>query len=228
MLEIDAMNLAAAESLQTLFQSTERYADMSLILQRKAEILEDLDDQKAALYQAAGIEEEVLERKEAAIGVYLKVLEIDAEDLRSIDALINLYLGLSRWEDLLGVYTKKADLVIDSDEKKLIFYQVGAVYERELSRRAARHRHLPEGARARSRRPDRARSPRRALPDRRELAGAAQRASTRGRADAGSRRSGQLPVPDRGALREAPRATSNARSSSTATSSTSRPTTSRR
>lgn len=132
-LKIDAMNLAAAESLQTLFQSTERYADMALILQRKATILEDPEDQKAALYQAANIEEEVLERKEAAINVYLKVLEIDAEDLKSIDALINLYLGLSRWEDLLGVYNKKVDLVLDTDEKKMIFYQVGAVYERELS-----------------------------------------------------------------------------------------------
>ncbi|MCA9595363.1 MAG: tetratricopeptide repeat protein [Myxococcales bacterium] len=132
-LSIDPMNLPAAESLQALFQSTERYADMSLILQRKATILDLVDDQKAALYQAAALEEELLERKENAIGVYLKILEIDPEDLRSIDALINLYLGLSRWEELLGVYGKKADLVIDIEEKKLIFYQVGAVFERELS-----------------------------------------------------------------------------------------------
>ncbi len=131
-LSTDPTNLPAAESLQTLFQSTERYADMSLILQRKAEILEDMDQQKAALYQAATLEEEVLDRKENAIGVYLKILEIDPEDLRSIDALVNLYLGLSRWEELLGVYSRKADLVIDTEEKKLIFYQVGAVHEREL------------------------------------------------------------------------------------------------
>src|SRR6185369_12160577 len=37
------------------------------------------------------------------------------------------------WEELLSVYSKKADLVADPEEKKLIFYQVGAVYERELS-----------------------------------------------------------------------------------------------
>ncbi|HEY2406375.1 MAG TPA: tetratricopeptide repeat protein [Polyangiaceae bacterium] len=131
-LSIDPTNLDAAESLQTLFQAAQRYADMSLILQRKAEILEDVDAQKQALYQAATLEEEVLERQEQAIGVYMKVLEIDGEDLRSIDALIKLYLGLSRWEELLGVYSKKADLVIDTEEKKLIFYQVGAVHEREL------------------------------------------------------------------------------------------------
>jgi tetratricopeptide (TPR) repeat protein len=132
-LKIDGANLGAAEALQALFQSTERYGDMSLILQRKATILDDMDEQKNALYQAAGIEEEVLERKEFAINVYMKILEIDPEDLRSIDALVSLYLGLGRWEDLLGVYQKKVDLVADIDEKKLIYYQVGAVHERELS-----------------------------------------------------------------------------------------------
>ncbi len=131
-LTIDPTNLGAAEALESLFQSTERYADMSLILQRKAEILEDVEAQKAALYQAATLEEEVLERKENSIGVYQKILEIDPEDVRSVDSLIHLFLGLSRWEELLGVYGKKADLVFDTEERKLIYYQVGAVYEREL------------------------------------------------------------------------------------------------
>ena len=122
----------AAESLQTLFQSTERFADMSLVLQRKAEILTDLEEQKAALYQSATLEEEVLERPESAISVYQKVLSLDPEDLRSVDALISLYLKARRWQELLDVYSKKADLVADPEEKKLIYYEVGAVYEREL------------------------------------------------------------------------------------------------
>ena len=131
-LRIDPMNLEAAQSLQSLFQATERYADMSLILQQKAGILDDIDQQKDALFEAATIEEEVLDRKESAISVYRKIMDVDPEDLRSADALINLFLGLSRWQDLLGVYSKKADLVVDPEEKKLILYQVGAVYEREL------------------------------------------------------------------------------------------------
>src|SRR5450432_4215507 len=73
-LSIDPTNLAAAESLQTLFQQAERYGDMSLILQRKAQILDDVEAQKSSLYQAALLEEEVLERQENAIGVYLKIL----------------------------------------------------------------------------------------------------------------------------------------------------------
>ena len=131
-LEIEPSNLSAAESLERLFRHTERYQDLSLILQSKAEILEEPGDRKDALYQAAAIEEDVLEQPEAAIAVYKKVLAIDEDDVRTLDALIKRYLGLSRWSDLLGVYEKKADLVADPEEKKRIYYQVGAVYEREL------------------------------------------------------------------------------------------------
>jgi tetratricopeptide (TPR) repeat protein len=132
-LAIDPSNLEAAEALQGLFQGVERYAEMSQILQRKALVLEDVDAQKGALYQAALLEEEVLDRPREAIAVYLKVLDIDGEDVRSIDALIKLYLALPAWEELLGIYAKKVDLLLDPAEKKLVLYQVGAVFERELS-----------------------------------------------------------------------------------------------
>ncbi len=56
-----------------------------------------------------------------------------------------------RWADLLAVYSKKADLVADPEEKKRIYYQVGAVYERELGRRPAGHRDVHQDPRARSR-----------------------------------------------------------------------------
>lgn len=131
-LEIDAKNLAAAESLDRIFRTAERYQELSQILQQKADILDDVNEKKNALFQAASIEEDVLERHEQSIAVYNKVLELDPEDLGAIDALIKLFLALSRWADLLAVYGKKVDLVDDPGEKKLIYYQIGAVYEREL------------------------------------------------------------------------------------------------
>jgi golgin subfamily B member 1 len=131
-LAIDPLNLHAAEALERLFRSTSRYPELSLILQRKAEIVEEPADKKEALFQAASIEEEVLDRQEAAIAVYAKVLELDGDDLRAVDALIKRYLGLSNWVELMAMYAKKADLVVDPEEKKRIYYQVGAVYEREL------------------------------------------------------------------------------------------------
>ncbi|NUP10097.1 MAG: tetratricopeptide repeat protein [Polyangiaceae bacterium] len=132
-LEIDQHNLPAAEALERIFRASERYAELSEVLQQKADILDGLPEKKASLFQAASIEEDVLDRHEAAVRVYRKILELDPEDVRAIDALIKLYLAHSRWADLLAVYVSKADLVQDVDEKKNIYYQVGAVYERELN-----------------------------------------------------------------------------------------------
>ena len=128
----DPVNLNAAEALQTLFQNAERHADTSLILQRKAEMVDDVNAQKRALYEAAEIEQDVLRNSGKAILVYHKVLELDGEDARSIDALGELYLAAGSWPELLEIQARKVDLTDNSHEKKLILYQIGAVYEREL------------------------------------------------------------------------------------------------
>ncbi len=131
-LGIDPTYLSAAEALERLFRITERWSELSQILQQKSEILDDLDDKKTALFQAASLEEDVLERPQEAIAVYKKILEQDGEELRALDALIRRYLGLSAWTELLDIYSRKVDLVLEPEEKKRIYYQVGAVYEQEL------------------------------------------------------------------------------------------------
>jgi tetratricopeptide (TPR) repeat protein len=131
-LEVAPRDLSAVEALESLYLSAERFAELSQILQRKSKVLDEVPLQKAALFEAARIEEEVLNRPEAAIQVYEAVLELEPEELRALDSLIKLYLELSRWEELLATQLKKVDLVQGADEKKAIYYQMGAVYEREL------------------------------------------------------------------------------------------------
>ncbi len=132
-LRFDAAHLEAASALERLFQQTERYELLAQILLVKAGMLEIPEEQKEHLFRAAAIEEELLERPLRAIDVYLKVLEVDSEDVAALDKLIELYLRLENWPQLLEIYTKKADVVADPDEKKRLFLEVGAVYERELS-----------------------------------------------------------------------------------------------
>ncbi len=60
------------------------------------------------------------------------MLEVDPEEMAALDKLIELYLRMEKWEELLGVYTRKADIVVDADEKKRIYVETGAVYEREV------------------------------------------------------------------------------------------------
>ncbi|MFW6067333.1 MAG: tetratricopeptide repeat protein [Myxococcota bacterium] len=131
-LELDPQHLEAATALERLFQLAERYEELATIYLAKARMLTSPDEQKDYLFRAAQLYEEILERPNDAIGVYDQVLEIDPEELQALDKLIELYLRLEQWEKLLSVYTRKADIVVDPDEKKRLYVEVGAVYEREL------------------------------------------------------------------------------------------------
>ncbi|NOY93292.1 MAG: tetratricopeptide repeat protein [Deltaproteobacteria bacterium] len=131
-LELDDQCMEAADALERLYQMSERYDDLARIYLQKASMLPAPEDQKPYLFRAAATYEEILERPQDAIGVYQQVLETDPEDMGALDKLIQLYLGLERWEELLGVYTRKADIVYDPEEKKRLYAEVGAVYEREV------------------------------------------------------------------------------------------------
>ncbi|MEM9188384.1 MAG: tetratricopeptide repeat protein [Myxococcota bacterium] len=131
-LELDDQHIEAASALERLFQLSERYEDLAHIYMTKSAMLADLDEQKDYLFRAASIYEDILERPVEAIPIYDRVLEVDGEELRALDKLIELYLRLERWPELLEIYTRKADIVGDLDEKKRIYVETGAVYEREV------------------------------------------------------------------------------------------------
>jgi len=131
-LVLDDTCIEAADALERLYQISERYDDLASIYLQKASMLPTPEEQKPYLFRAAATYEEILERPQDAIKVYQQVLETDPEDMGALNKLIQLYLGLERWEELLGVYTRKADIVYDPEEKKRIYAEVGTVYEREV------------------------------------------------------------------------------------------------
>ncbi|MGE0785808.1 MAG: tetratricopeptide repeat protein [Sandaracinaceae bacterium] len=131
-LELDPHHIDSANALERLFQMAERYEELAAILLRKAEILDIPDEQKSHLFRAAAIYEDLLERPTDAIAVYQKALEVDPEDVGALDKLIELHLRLEKWEELLRFYERKADIVFDPDQKKSLYLEVGAVYEREI------------------------------------------------------------------------------------------------
>lgn len=128
----DPESLDAVLALERLFRDGRKFEELSKILQQKASILTDIDAQKAALFDAAQLEANELGRQDEAVRVHEKVLELDPDDLRSLDELIAIFLSESRWKELLGIYSQKAEIVTDPEEKKQVLYEVGAVYEHEL------------------------------------------------------------------------------------------------
>ena len=131
-LELDEENLDAATALERLYQQSDQYEQLAAICLAKAGMLDSPDEQRQYFFRAGSLYEDVLEQAEQAVGVYQKALEAEPDDREALDKLIGLYLKLQRWEQLLEVYTRKADIVDDPDEKKALLAEVGAVYEREL------------------------------------------------------------------------------------------------
>lgn len=131
-LTLDDTNLDAADALERLYQLSDRYEELAKIYLTKANMLGIPEEQKRYYFRAADIYEEILERPSDAVEVYIRSLEIDPDNVTALNKLIELYLKLEQWENLLGIYTHKAEIVDSPEEKKALFTEVGAVYEREL------------------------------------------------------------------------------------------------
>jgi tetratricopeptide (TPR) repeat protein len=131
-LAVDPSNIEAATSLERLFHATEQYGALAGVCLVKARLLDALDEKKDYFFRAAALYEEVLERPLDAVAVYREVLTNEEEDLASLDKLVELFLKLQNWNELLGVYQRRLEVVSDPDDKKNVLVQIGAVYEQEI------------------------------------------------------------------------------------------------
>ncbi len=131
-LEIDEEHHGAADALERLFQQTERYEDLASIYRRKARVLPSPADQREQLAKAAAIYEDILDRPSDAMAVHRQVLEVDPDDLESLDRLIELQMRLGRWEELLSTYERKSEVITDGEARKGLFKAIGSVHEDQL------------------------------------------------------------------------------------------------
>lgn len=131
-IELDPTSLPAVESLERLYQQSERYEDLAAVFLTKAGMLDETSERKQHTFRAGALYEDVLEKPEQAIEVFKGWLAQESDDVDALDRLIALYLKLSRYEDLLQVYGQKADIVGDPDEKKDLYIEIGSVFEHRL------------------------------------------------------------------------------------------------
>ena len=131
-LEVSPRELPAVDALLALYTRTDASTKLVDVVLAKADIVEAPVDKKEQLFRAAQIYEEVLENADRSIDVYRQVLNVDENDRDAIDALERLYIRLERWEPLKDIYSKKAELASDPEDKKAMLFVLGQVYDREL------------------------------------------------------------------------------------------------
>jgi tetratricopeptide (TPR) repeat protein len=96
------------------------------------QVVSSLDDPQLAtglLLRAAEIREEDLGQLDRAVEHYQKILEIDEEHHHSADALERLFQQAERYEDLAGIYRRKARMLPSPTDQREQLVKAAAIYE---------------------------------------------------------------------------------------------------
>jgi tetratricopeptide (TPR) repeat protein len=96
------------------------------------QVVASLDDPQLStrlLLRAAEIREDDLGQLDRAVEHYRKVLEIDEDHHQSADALERLFQQAERYEDLAGIYRRKARMLPSPSEQREQLVKAAAIYE---------------------------------------------------------------------------------------------------
>ncbi|MFN3201894.1 MAG: tetratricopeptide repeat protein [Bradymonadia bacterium] len=126
-------DLSIIESLEDIYFQSEQWEALVTVLHRKVELTEAPEGKKELLFRISALFEEMIEDQERAVETFRTVLEVDPEDARALDALERIFLAMQRWEDLMVVLHRKAELTEDVETRKGIYYVIGSAFDQELS-----------------------------------------------------------------------------------------------
>ncbi|MDX9721049.1 MAG: tetratricopeptide repeat protein [Myxococcota bacterium] len=132
-LEVEESNPVALLALESLYTIRSAWPELMGILERQIENQLDPEIRRNLILRVAQLQEEMLEDAEGAISSYLRVLDAEPSDIDAISALKRLYRAGERWIDLVDLLQREMDIASSSDALLAIKYELGRVYQVELS-----------------------------------------------------------------------------------------------
>jgi tetratricopeptide (TPR) repeat protein len=126
----DRRALVALESLYAELGDNTALLD---IVKRRADASEDEAERRELLFKQARLSDEQLGDTRAAIGVYEQILESEqgSTDAHAIAALERLYEQAERWDDLVALYERQAELPgVGEGRKAALHHALGTVLEK--------------------------------------------------------------------------------------------------
>ncbi|MDB4931690.1 MAG: domain protein putative component of TonB system [Myxococcaceae bacterium] len=131
--EVDDSEVAALDSLIRIFVTGQRWPELLAAYEKKAALISDAEEKKRLYFEVAAVYESELHDNDRAIDAYNHVLELDPTDLLAIQKLDALFTAQGRWQDLLSVLEREADLSADPDEVASYRFRVAKLYEGNLA-----------------------------------------------------------------------------------------------
>ncbi len=125
-------NLQALDALEEIFERLAKWEELVDVFFTKADLSEETAERIALYTRAAETREHQLSEPNGAVDCYLKVLDVDADHLPTLNQLDRLYAGLADWSALRGILARRVALADEKVEKLELTYRMGRVIEERL------------------------------------------------------------------------------------------------
>ncbi len=126
-LDMEPDNARALDALEALYVDQSRFSSLFDIYSQKAEVLFDIEDRKAMFVKMAGLAADQLGEPDRAIEAWTRLREVDDTDPGALKALASLYEEGGRWDELIEVVERQADLSDDIDRRASLRLKIGQI-----------------------------------------------------------------------------------------------------
>lgn len=112
LLRNDPTSGEAKEALKRLYRKAEKWNPLLDLLKHEIDELPDADvrGRVERLYDVVAIYRDNLRQDPMVLNTYNAILKLDPEDRRAVDELADKYRAMGRWQDLIGVLGRKAEM----------------------------------------------------------------------------------------------------------------------
>jgi len=131
-IEIDPEALDVVDRLALLLRTAERWADLTDVLTRKADLVSDPAEQRSLLLEVGRITRDVLKKADDAIAVYERIYGAFPDERAALEALQALFTDTERWDRLVWTYDEALKAATDDDEKRRCLYEKATLFEQFL------------------------------------------------------------------------------------------------
>ena len=127
-LEIDAENITALESLMRLYEVQGEWQNLVSIIGRRSELMDDPDEAIALKKRIGQIQDTALQDPAAAIETYKDIVATDSIDVDALSALERLYLAGNQVPEYLETLEAELDAMPETADQIVIFDKMAKAY----------------------------------------------------------------------------------------------------
>jgi tetratricopeptide (TPR) repeat protein len=129
---VDDGEVQALDALIRLYIGGSMWPELLGAYEKKADVVSDPEEKKRLYFGMASVYESEINDGAKAVDAYNRALELDPADLVAIQRLDQLYTAQGRWQELLSVLEREAELCDDPAEVAAYRYRVGEIYDHKI------------------------------------------------------------------------------------------------